>query len=321
MALDGSLFKTTDPVSNYSQKIQVDQTDFIADLMFPPQPVARAQYARYQYDLSHKREAVVKKSTKARSGVSDWGVFKTAGLCELREHGARIDPSDERDFDMAVSNLEFDAADTISSKLMMAKERDMINKLAATNFATGLTSTLGGGLQWSAPGGLPITDAKTMRTAVRTKCGTEPDTLAVSWVTMEHLRTNAQIIGRILYTQIGPPSNDTIAQLMGFKRIIVCKATSTTFAEGSASDALGDMWGNFAICFVSGRQGLRQMSFANNFTLKNGIYTKRSVVMEEGAEEGMKYLWQGWWYDLQFGAIDTAGSGKAIAGYRIDTVN
>jgi hypothetical protein len=81
------------------------------------------------------------------------------------------------------------------------------------------------------------------------------------------------------------------------------------------------MWGDFAVCFVSGRQGLRQMSFANNFTVKTGIYTKRDLVMAEGAEEGMKYLYQGWWYDLQFGAVDSAGSGKAIAGYRIDNVN
>jgi hypothetical protein len=63
------------------------------------------------------------------------------------------------------------------------------------------------------------------------------------------------------------------------------------------------------------------MSFANNFTVKTGIYTKRDLVMAEGAEEGMKYLYQGWWYDLQFGAVDSAGSGKAIAGYRIDNVN
>ncbi|MBL8909866.1 MAG: hypothetical protein JNM17_04090 [Archangium sp.] len=321
MALDGTLFKTTDPLSNYSQKVQVDRKDFIADLIFPPQPVKTAQYSKYQYDLSHKREAVVKKSTKARSGVSDWGVFKTSGLCELREHGARIDPSDERDFDVAVADLEYDAAELISSKLLMSKERDMINKIAAANFATGLSSTLGGGLEWSAAGGLPITDAKTMRAAVRAKCGSEPDTLAVSWVTLEHLRTNAQIIGRIQYTNGGPPSDEAIAKLLGFKRIIVCGATSTTANEGAAADALADMWGDFAICFVSGRQGLRQMSFGNNFTVKTGIYTKRDIVMAEGAEEGMKYMYQGWWYDMQFGAVDSAGSGKALAGYRIDNVN
>lgn len=321
MALDGSLFKTTDPLGAYSQKVQVDLTEFVADRIFPPQPVGRAQYSKYQYDLSHKRERVVKKSTKARSGVSDWGVFKTSGLCELREHGARIDPADERDFDVAVADLEFDAAELCTSVLMMAKERDMLTKLAAAHFATGLNTTLAGGLEWSAAGGKPIDDVKAMRAAVRAKTGVTPTSLAVSWTTMEHLRTNAQIVARIQYTNGSTPSDQAIANLLGVKEIIVAGATSTTANEGAAADALAEMWGDFALLFIPGRQGLRQMSFGNNFTVRTGIYTKRDTVMAEGAESGMKYLYQGWWYDLQAGAVDSAGSGKFIAGYRLDNVN
>lgn len=321
MALDGSLFKTTDPLSNYSQKVQVDLTEFVADRIFPPQPVMQAQYTKYQYDLSHKRERVVKKSTKARSGVSDWGVFKTAGLCELREHGVRIDPSDKRDFDKAVADLEYDGAELITSVLMMAKERDMLNKLAAANFATGLTTTLGAGLEWGATGGKPIDDVKAMRAAVRAKTGVTPTALAVSWTTMEHLRTNNQIVSRLQYTSGQTPSDQAIANLLGVKEIIVAGATSTTANEGASSDALAEMWGDFALLFIPGRQGLRQMSFGNNFTVRSGIYTKRDNVKAEGAEEGMDYLYQGWWYDLQAGAVDSAGSGKFLAGFRLDNVN
>lgn len=325
MALDPSLFQTPDPLANFSIRFANSQQDFIADHLFVPQPIPQRQYKRYQYDLSNKRERPNngRKSTKAAADLVDWGVTSSSGEAAVRRLAAQYDPQDVADFEPAVADLPTDAALTLTEQLLLIKERDAINKVAAANFASGLTTTLTAGTtRWGdGSSANPVNDVNIARAAIRSACGVGPNAMAMSWTMFERLKGVTAIVDRVKYTNPGAQVDRAIlASLFSVQNIYICGGVSTTANEGAASQTLSDMWGNFVILFVEGMQGRRTMGFGYNFTINNGLYTKTWQDPQLGAEKPMQKLEMGWWYDLQPGAVDSFASGKFLAGYRIDNV-
>lgn len=317
--LDPSAFQTTDPLVDYTIRIMNLKPDFIADQVFVPQPIPKKLFKKYQYDNSNKRIRQAKKSSKAKADVVDYGVFTTSAVAELRKLSGEIDPADERDFDGAVADITTDMALTLQEQLWLVREGEMITKLAPGNFATGLTLTLTGSSIWTQAGSDPVADVISMRTAIRTACGVAPNAMGVSWTGLQKLMQAPALVDRIKYTSGGPVTLQAMAALFGVQEINVCGGISTTSTEGAASQALSDQWANFALLYVKGVPGRRGMSFGNDFIVQQ-LYSRQYLDNERGAADPIKMLEMGWWYTLEAGAVDSAGSGKFLAGARIDGI-
>jgi hypothetical protein len=321
--LDPSQFQTPDPLANLSIRAMNSREDFIADFVFPPVPVQQRQYRRYQYDLNNKRERplAVKVGTKTKANMVDYNVTNATGEVSVRRLAAEWDPQDAKDFDKSVSDLQTDAALTLTEQLWIAREREVINKINAVgNFATGLSTTLTAGTTRWGDGSTanPVGDVIAARAAVRSACGVNPDSIAMSWTMFEKLKALASIIDRVKYTQPGAaPDINIFKGLFGVQNIFICGGVSTTANEGAATQALSDMWGNYVLVFKQGQVGLRQMGFGYNFTLQEGMYSKAWQDPQKGAQLPMQGLEMGWWYDLQPGFVDSFASGKFNAGYLI----
>lgn len=319
MALDPSQFQTNDPLVDYTIRIMNQREDFIADKIFVPQRIPKKLFKKYQYDVSNKRERPVKTSSKAVAETVDWGLFTTSSTAELRKLRAEIDPADERDFDAPVADLHTDAALTLQEQLWIGREKEAITLLSATNFASGLTSTAAA--PWATTGN-PMVDSATARVAVRTACGVEPTSLAMSWTAYQKMIQGTVFADRVKYSgAMGSPlvTMEAVKGLMGVKNLYIAGGISTTAVEGAAAQTLADQWGNFALFFVEGVPGRRGMCFGNNF-LVDDLYSREYQDDSRGSREPISFLEMGWWYSLEKGAVDTAGSNKFIAGYRIDTI-
>jgi hypothetical protein len=318
--LDGSTFITTDPITDYTLRVMNTKDSFITDNVFTPQPVKKKKFSKYQYDLSNLRERVVKKSSKAVADEVDYGVFTVSATAELRKLRGQVDPADEEDFDEPVADIEQDVALTVQEGLWIGRERETITKLAAANFASGLTTTLGAGAVWSGNGSDPVADVTAARIAVRTQSGVDPSAMALSWTGFQYLKQNPSIIDRVKYT-MGDKAIDVqvLCTLFGLKNIYVCGGISTTALEGNATQTLADMWNNFAIVYVEGVPGRRTVCFGNNFVRKQ-LYGRVYEEPQRGADQAIRWREQGWWYTQEVGLVDTAASGKFAAGYRISNL-
>lgn len=318
--IDISQFQTTDPITDYSLRVQNDKTAYITDNIFTPQTVMKRNFKKYQYDLSNMRERVVKKTSKGVAEEVDYGVFTNSALAELRKLRGQVDPADEEDFDTVVSDITQDVSSTVMEGLWMGRERESITKLAAANFASGLSTTLAAGSKWTQAGSDPVNDVFNARVAVRTGSGVDPSAMAISWTTLQYLKQNPSIIDRVKYVQGNKQvDTDVLCALMGLKNIYVCGGLSTTALEGNATQTLSDMWGTFAIVYVEGTPGRRTVCFANNF-IKKQIYGRTYNEDARGADQPIKWVEHGWWYTQEVGLVDTSASGKFAAGYRIDSV-
>jgi hypothetical protein len=332
--LDVTSFKTTDPLEDFSLRASNEMTDFVCDEVFPPLYVDKAQFKRYQYDLSNYRETVTEASSKAAAQKVDYSVFTTSSQAVPHKLAADVDPRDARDADAVVGDMEQDSILTIVERLMIRRERLMVSKVStAGNYPSGLTSTLGAGLKWSDVGGDPEGDAKTAKIAVKGICGKMANALALSWQAWEALRQSAALKDRLKYTSGQSITEEQVKNLLGLKYLHICSAQYNSNLEGNATQSLSDIWGTYGLFYFKNpdqkRRTLcygRQYFVTNKSTDSSGkpnggfyVYTYEDQPRGSGAGR-IKVIEHGWEYLLDFATLDSQSSGKVGAGYLLQGI-
>jgi hypothetical protein len=321
--LNPSDFITRNATEAFSIRYGNQQADYIADYLFPPSPETQKDLIKvWQYDTSQYRSSVVKKSSKATADRVDYSGFYTNRTLELHKLAGEIDPSDERNFDAVVSNIQQDMASLIMDRLLIAKEVEAAT-LATTagNYPSALTSTLGAGATWAVTGGDPEADSQTARTAVKVQCGTMANALALSWTGFEYLKNNPALKDRIKYTSGQSLTEDQLKNLLQVQYLFVGKAQNNTNLEGNATQTLADIWDDSAVFFVyDPTPRLRKVCYGVQ-PIHNRLYSYQYEEVQRGSEDGrIKVLELGWRYTLAAGAVISPSDTDFAAGYLLKNI-
>lgn len=315
--IDISGFRTTTPMEDLAIRMANEQTDYIATEVFLPHFINKTVYQWYQHDRSNLRFVNARKDSKSEADKIEFNVFNATGRAVLHKLAAEIDPNDEEELDPAVGDLDGQAVSQIMEHLLTELEQDAVTlATTASNYPSSLATSLVDGVStWLVDGGNPIGDIKTGKTAVRATSGKIPNSLALSWETMEALRVHPSLVERAQYTGTAMPDT-LIASLLGIENIYVGKARKNTANEGSA-DVLASVWDDDVLLYYRDAANTRQGMTYGRMFIKRDMYTHRWTDEARGEQKRIDVVELGWKYDLKIVARVSSTDADSIAGYLI----
>jgi hypothetical protein len=221
-----------------------------------------------------------------------------------------------------------DGTELVTGKIMLGREVMMKNLVTtAANYATGMSTTLVGGAQWSAYSTSdPIGNIRTAVRAIHAKVFLEPNLAVIPYLVMSYLEDHPDIIERIKYSERAILTPEIIASVFGLQNVIVPGVGIGSGAPGAAGNAIsvGYLWGDdVLLAWVPPRAGLRIPAFAYEFTW---TYGGAEQVVDRWREERRKsdLIRVSRRYDLKMVGVEinpaSGDFGKSITGYLIKDV-
>jgi hypothetical protein len=252
--------------------------DFIAEKLFPIIPVKKdaAQIATYRRDNMR-----ITKTLRA-PGVPANKVDHRVSIGDhysLEEHALSEDVADElkENADIPI-RPEMDAAENITEKLWLTKEKAVADVVRDTGIMTQNT-TLSGTDQWSDYANSdPFDDVKTAITTIRSGSGKIANTMVIGFDVYQTLLQHPAVQEKIKFVMVTSPDQIKVrlAELFGIKTLLVGQAQYEAGNEGQADSAtLTDIWvEDCIICYVDSNPGLKSRSLGMTYQ-KTG--KKRSI--------------------------------------------
>jgi hypothetical protein len=112
----------------------------------------------------------------------------------------------------------------------------------AGTYASGHTLALSSSTKWSHADGKPVDNVEAAKELIRKKIGKRPNVLTLSADGYRALRYNAQVKTYLPNTQMGPPTVEQLASILGVEEILIGEAILI-----QEDDTPVDVWGNNAI--------------------------------------------------------------------------
>lgn len=224
---------------------------YIADEAFPILPVAKQSNIIPSYDQSYWfRDEAKMASPGSEVAIADYAVTTTDTYWCYRHRLGRLIYDEIRDNADAPFNLEREATEFLTDKLMLRREVQFVTGMFTTSVWT--TDKTGGTdfTKWSDyAGSSPLVDVTTYKDTVEALIGREPNRFVIGKLVYLQLKNHPDLIDLIKYTQRGQLTPDLIASLMEFERFLVGRAIYTTTKEGTAeaSVSYSRVWGKHGL--------------------------------------------------------------------------
>lgn len=261
---------TPDPVlTNMSVEFERNAGEFISNIIFPTVRVTLQSgryrvYGRESFRLNFGGD-VRAPGTRANEieGFTQWSedtFFAT-------EHALEIPVPDEERENNPDENVDADATEEVTSKLLLGKELAAVNLVTdATQYRASHVTTLGAGQHFDEYGTSdPIT---VFRDAFRTfhgSTGTVPNVAVIPWTVMSYLEDHPDVIARY-QAQGGVITAEQIAALFGVQRIVVPGAAYNENANPGVTASIAEIWGdNILLAYVPNRPSLRTPALGYEF--------------------------------------------------------
>jgi hypothetical protein len=231
------------PLSNMSVAYMQDTADFIADKVFPNVPVEK----------SSDRYFVIAKDAWFRDDAQERGLSQeSAGggyevdntptyLCRTYSYHKDIDDKIRPDADAAVVNQDKAATEFVTRKGLLKREKVFVSNFFTTGKwgldRTGVNSGATGSQfnRWDQSGSTPIADVENERIRIAEQTGYRPNKLVIGPYVFKALKSHAEILDRIKYTQRGQVTKEILAALFEVDEILIPFATENTARQGQAA--------------------------------------------------------------------------------------
>lgn len=300
-----------------------DSTAFIADAVFSPKPVDRANKKITQMDISKLSLVDTQRATNSEAEIINEGSF-TRDI-SLVEHklAVEINPQLRRDADLP-SIIDTNRAIQLATHGLMLRREKIAADLACTsgNYPSSLTSALASGSRWNEANGDPESDVTTARIAVRDLSGVTTNALAIDVTTLDKLKLSPSFRDRVKYTKSEPVSDDDVKAFFGVKYLFVGGSRYNTANNGAAASISG-FWGDNAILFYHNPGvSLFDISYGQLAMYgSGGVWTNLRVdEKKRGPSGAMMYQEVGMEYVCTYGYVESSASTKFAAGYLLRTV-
>lgn len=236
------------PLTNIS--IAYRNMSYIADDVFPIVPVMKQSDAYFTYDQSYwfRNEAQLR-APGTYSVEGGYGVSRANYFCDRVSFSKSV-LDEQRDNADAPINLDREATEYVTDKVLLRREVDFADDFFATNvWDTDVT----GGTDFTSwddyAASDPLADAENYRDSVEALIGKEPNRFVIGKQVLVKLKWHPAIIDTIKYTQRGVLSEDLIAATLGFEKLLVGRVIQTTNAEGTAEASVtySRVWGKHGL--------------------------------------------------------------------------
>jgi len=241
------------PLTNISIAYIQNAQNFIADKVFPNIPVQQQSNRYYVY--SKEDFFRIEAQERAPGTQSAGGGFKLDNtptyFCHPYSVHKDIDDMIRANAD-AVLNMDRDATEWVTQQLLMKREKIWTSTYFKTTvWGTDLTGVSSGPstnqfLQWDQTNSTPIEDITGAGIVMAEKTGYKPNTLVLSPYVFNTLKSHADVLDRIKYTQKGVVTTDILAGLFEVDNVYIPYGTENTSAEG-ATAAYSFMYGKGAL--------------------------------------------------------------------------
>lgn len=322
MPYDRSAFVTRSAQEDICFDFQLEQEDFIADKLFVPKPVDKADTKIYQADTSKLKLYETRRKTNSEVDLVDEQLFASNITLDEHKLGAEINPKDVRDADVPAMLSEGRKLRLVTNALLLKRE-DLAATLATTvaNYPSDLTSAIAAGSRWDEAGGDPESDKVTADSALIARVGRVANALAMDYIACRRLMLSPNFRERVKHTGSAPVSLEQIKAFFQVDHIFLGKARRDSAVEGATASIAG-FWGTNAIFFVHNPSpSIESVSYGHQYALKTPFWTD---VMEDQKRKGpagaMKRVQVGMEYVLGKGYVVSSTDSDFAAGYLFRTV-
>lgn len=322
MPYNRAAFVTQTPMESLCFDFMQEEKDFIADAVFTPKAVQKADMKVYQVDTSKLRQVDTRSKTQGEVKLIDEQFFsKNINLVEYKL-GKEINPRDVRDSDIPAMLDETRGYKIVTQGLLIDREIVAANLVrTAANYPSGLSSTLTTGSRWDDAAD-PEQQKQAADTAVSLVSGIKRlNAMACDIQVVRALRSNRTFIDRVKYTSGAPITAEQLKQFFDVDYVFVAGSFYDSANEGGTR-TLASPWGKDVLFYYYNPSPvLEDVSFAHMYIAQKAFWTKtRLDETRNGPAGSMKIIEVGTEYMLDKGWIESSASDKFSAGYLYKTV-
>jgi hypothetical protein len=253
-------------LTNISVAYMQDESNYIADKVFPIIPVKRQADLYYIYNTGDflRDEAKVRGAASESAG-GDYDLDSATYYCKKHAFHKDVTPEERVNYDEPL-DADKDANIFVTQKMLIRREMEWASKffkagvwtrqIEGVSATPSATQAIYFNKETSNPIGVITSEAVRMAE----KTGYRPNTLVLSPYVFNALKNHFDILDKIKYTETGIVTTALLASVFEVKNVYVAWAVVNTAAKG-ATDNIGFIMGkNALLCYANPTPGLRQPS-------------------------------------------------------------
>ncbi len=257
------------PLTQISIAFLQDQSDFVADKVFPNVPVTKQSDRYYQYDKKQWfRSDAAKRAPATESAGSGFTIDNTPTYyCDVRAIHKDVDDQIRANADGPI-DMDRDATEFVTRDLALGREITWTAQYFAAGIWTGSSTgtDVTPAVLWDASGSTPIEDMRKELIAVKKKTGFKPNTVVIGEEVWNVLQDHPDFLERIKYTQRAIVSVDLLAAVLGIDRVLIAGAIADRAGEGAADDMDFLLGSNVLLAYSAPRPSLLQPTAGYTFS-------------------------------------------------------
>lgn len=254
------------PLTNFALSWPVP--GFIADLIFPVMPVAKASDIFYKIDDARQmlKEVDDRRAKSAVANLVDWASGTDTFSTQEHALSTFLDDNELDNADVALQP-RMNATKQVLTRLQMNKEIEaatVIEAISTTNKANAVK-------KWTDPTSDPVAETEVRKSAMLNAVGKKPNVGFMDDAVFVALVNNPAIVERVKYVQVASQANiaNIIAGAMGLERLIVSQARKNT--SRTATPTMVPVWGKgFHLAYIDPVVSLQSLSLGWTFQWKAG---------------------------------------------------
>lgn len=275
-------------LTNISVAYMQDETNFIADRVFPRIPVRKQSDVYFVYNKGDffRDEARVRAGASESVG-GEYGVESSDPYyCRVHAFHKDVTEQDRANYDEPL-DADQDATDFVSQKMLIRREVIWSDKYFKpgiwTTEVAGVASNPAAGqtIQWDQPTSDPIKDISNQIVLMAGSTGFRPNTVVMTPAVFYALKNHEDILNRIKYTQKGIVTADLLATLFEVENLFVAWSVVNTANQGAEDNTNFVMGKHLLLAYVNPRPAVKKPSAGYIFTwtglMGAGAYGNRIV--------------------------------------------
>lgn len=231
------------PLTNISNAYIADQTQWVADQIFPVVPVQKQSDLFFKYTKGDWfRNNAQERAPGTESAGGGYPLTTDSYSAVVYAVHKDVDPQIRANSDDPL-NADRDATLWATQQLLIKREITVVQAAIKTSTWTGSTtgSDISVGTKWDAANSTPLEDIEAQVWAIYSTTGRFPNRFFIGTAVWQALKNHAEVLDRIKYTQRGLVTTDIIASLIAppgvndFKVIVAASIYNNAAAGASDS--------------------------------------------------------------------------------------
>jgi len=281
------------PLSNLTLAYVQEQTNFVADKVFPTVGVARQSDKYYIYDRANMNRSGDVKKLAPRTEVNRIGMAVSNAAYYADVYGLGMD-FDEQTLanEDAMLEIRSAGAQTLTTRLLIDREE----RFADTFFKAGVwtTDNTPGNLWSDYTNSTPISDVTTARRSMQlTSGGFKPNTMVVGKEVRDKLINHPDVLARLnggaTVTNTALVTDAKLAEIFEVENFYVMEAVKNSSVEGVAESNAFIGGKNALLCYTPSNAGLMSPAAGLTFAWNNleGV-NNLGITVESFSDDALK---------------------------------